>query len=169
MDFTKDSIESSIIVHDYEAGQCDSLTPTVNNSYSVDGSQTVQELSAWEKWIIRKAQIDRAKAEQEQLLRVSPRLYSIYLLISYCVLYIEMICLQRKENEGAKVLRRTQREKKRKSEHAYREWLADKAKKEAGHIQRERSDVKQRLEDIEKVLLSIYIYIRAKTNAILIV
>ncbi len=77
MDFTKDSIEPMFEVdHDsVPVRQCASpLSQTGSDSDLVVCSETVQELSAWEKWIIKKALVDRAKAEQEKLLLVSSTL-----------------------------------------------------------------------------------------------
>ncbi len=64
MDFTPDSIELL-------AGSLgESLSSNSAPGAVIDCSLTVQELTPWEKWVIRKAQEDEDKREQDRLIRV---------------------------------------------------------------------------------------------------
>ncbi len=66
--------------------------------------------------------------------------------------------MQKKEAETAKALRRAQREKKRRSEQAYKEWLADKTKKETAHTQEKESDPREKLEDTKVLFIATCYY-----------
>ena len=58
-----------------------------------------------------------------------------------------------KEKEAAKAQKKVQREKQKRSEKAYSEWLADKSKRHAVSVQRERSAQNERVKEVEKVKL----------------
>ena len=63
MDFTPDSIE-------FAGSLGESLASNSASESVIDCSLTVQELTPWEKWVIRKAQEEKDKREQDRQIRV---------------------------------------------------------------------------------------------------